>query len=156
MERSTRRTLAASTVAAGLIIATPLVMSLEGKRNVDYLDIVGVPTACYGQTGTGVRVGTRRTDPECRTMLARSLREHAENVRSCVTVDPPATRFAALLSLEYNIGRRAFCGSTVVRRLNAGDDAGSCAHFSDWVVAGGRRQPGLVNRRARERALCEQ
>ena len=63
---------------------------------------------------------------------------------------------AAFVSLAYNIGPSAFKKSTVVRRFRARDYAGACAAMEMWNKAGGRVLPGLVTRRADERALCEQ
>ena len=35
-------------------------------------------------------------------------------------------------SLAYNIGTGAFCGSTLVKKSNAGDYAGACEEFLRW------------------------
>ena len=62
---------------------------------------------------------------------------------------------AAFLSFAFNVGNRAFCDSTLARKANAGDMAGACAELSRWTYAGGKQLPGLVRRRATERAVCE-
>jgi lysozyme len=62
---------------------------------------------------------------------------------------------AAYLSFAFNVGVNAFCGSTAVRKLNAGDRTGACAELSNWTRSGGKVLPGLVRRRAAERQLCE-
>jgi lysozyme len=62
---------------------------------------------------------------------------------------------AAFLSFAFNVGNGNFCGSTLVRKANAGDMRGACAELSRWVYAGGKELPGLVRRRAAERAMCE-
>jgi len=38
----------------------------------------------------------------------------------------------ALVSFSYNVGSRAFCQSTLVKRLNAEDYAGACAKLLRW------------------------
>jgi lysozyme len=62
---------------------------------------------------------------------------------------------AASVSFAYNVGAQAFCGSTMARKLRAGDMPGACAELSRWVYAKGELLPGLVRRRAAERAMCE-
>ncbi|PRG74053.1 glycosyl hydrolase, partial [Burkholderia multivorans] len=66
------------------------------------------------------------------------------------------------VSFAYNVGAGAYCGSTTAKRFNAGDWKGACRALNEadngrpqWVTAGGRVLPGLVKRRAEERALCE-
>ena len=76
-------------------------------------------------------------------------------LKQCVRVSLHQYECDAFVSLAYNIGSGAFCGSTLVRKLNAGDYAGACAEIDRWVYAGGKRLPGLVKRRAEERARCE-
>ena len=55
----------------------------------------------------------------------------------------------------FNVGNARFCSSTLARKANAGDMAGACAELSRWTYAGGKPLPGLVKRRATERAICE-
>jgi GH24 family phage-related lysozyme (muramidase) len=43
----------------------------------------------------------------------------------------------------------------LLRKLNAGDYAGAAAEFPKWCHAGREVLPGLVTRRARERAMFE-
>lgn len=61
----------------------------------------------------------------------------------------------ALTSLGYNIGTTALRGSTLLRKLNAGDAAGASAEFPKWVKAAGKILPGLVARRKAERAMFD-
>lgn len=62
-------------------------------------------------------------------------------------------QLGALTSLAYNIGVAALEGSSVRRRLIAGDVQGAADGFRMWRYAGGRELPGLVNRREAERAV---
>ena len=57
-------------------------------------------------------------------------------------------------ALAYNIGPGAFCGSTLVKRLNAEDYPGACREILRWNRAGGRVVQGLVNRREAEYRQC--
>ncbi|WP_414832178.1 lysozyme [Afifella sp. YEN Y35] len=143
------------TVTALGILAVGFVGGWEGKRNVAYRDIVGVPTICFGET-RGVKMGDTATDAECATMLGDGLVEFEAGMRSCLR-DPdaiPDESYVAFLSAAYNIGQRAFCRSSMARRWNAGDLRGACDALLMWNKAGGRVIRGLVNRRKAERELC--
>lgn len=142
--------------AAGILYA--FVPAHEGEALTTYLDPVGVATVCYGDTDPALAVpGRSYSRAECLASLERQLIAHAEPVLEAVpevAASPEMT--AAFVSLAYNIGPGAFRKSTVVKRFKAGDYAGACAAIEMWNKAGGRVLPGLVNRRADERALCEQ
>lgn len=141
------------TVAGSLAIG--IVGGYEGLRTKAYRDIVGVPTVCFGET-RGVKMGDSYTVEECRAMLGDALVEFERGMRQCM-VKPdsiPDKPYVAFLSLTYNIGIGAFCKSTLVRKVNAGDIRGACNELPKWNKAGGKVVKGLVRRRAEERALC--
>lgn len=140
--------------AACAALLIPLVAGFEGLRQKAYLDAVGIPTICFGATA-GVRLGDTATIDQCKDLLAQDLLTAATAVESCVHVPLADNQRAAFVSFTYNVGGRAFCGSTLVRKLNAKDYNGACAELSKWVTAKGLKLPGLVKRRAAERALCE-
>jgi lysozyme len=52
----------------------------------------------------------------------------------------------------YNVGAIIY-KSTLIRKLNSGNYAGAANEFSKWTHVNGKVDPGLVSRRARERAL---
>ncbi len=60
----------------------------------------------------------------------------------------------ALASFVYNVGPGAYGGSTLLRKLRAGDLIGACNQLSRWVYAGGKRLRGLERRREAERKIC--
>jgi hypothetical protein len=68
-----------------------------------------------------------------------------------VPVNP--NEFSALVSFAYNLGAEALRKSTLLRLLNAHNYAGAAGQFSRWTYAAGKQLPGLVRRRAAERAL---
>ncbi len=153
--RAQKKTAAAALVAAAVAIATPTIMHWEGKRNVTYLDIVGVPTACYGNTAKAGAPGTRWTDEQCNVLLDEDVRSHLNGVLACTpSLGDRPYQLAAANSLAFNIGVAGYCRSTVAKRFNTGDYRGGCDAFRMWVMAGGKRVQGLVNRREDERALC--
>lgn len=135
--------------------AVALVGAWEGVKTVAYKDIVGVPTVCFGET-RGVKMGDRYTMDECRAMLGDALVEFETNMRKCLKAPDsiPDKPYTAFLSLSYNIGTGAFCGSTVARKANEGDLKGACNAIPAWNRAGGRVVKGLVNRRAEEQKIC--
>lgn len=139
--------------AAGVALAVGLVGGFEGLRHNVYLDVVRVPTYCYGET-KNPEWGRRYTTAECNALLEGRLAEFAEGVDKCVKVEMPPHRWAASISLAYNIGTGAFCRSTYVRRLNAGEGAAACDSMLAFNKAKGRIFPGLERRRQAEAAMC--
>jgi lysozyme len=138
-----------------LALATPFVMKWEGKKNTTYLDVVGVPTVCYGQTGAMARIGATYSDAECKAALDAELWEYAQELDKCVLRDVTPYQGAAILELGYNVGTPALCGSTMVRMINAGEPATRwCQQLHRWVRAQGRVYRGLVNRRADSYNMC--
>lgn len=139
--------------AAWITICVACVGSAEGLRTVAYRDPVGIPTICFGET-KGVRLGDKATVDECKGMLGSRVEEFGRGVDACVKVPLPDTRKAAFVSFSYNVGTQAFCSSTLVRKLNAGDTVGACDELLRWTKAKGITLPGLVKRREQERAMC--
>lgn len=140
-------------LALALSIAMPVVERWEGTRTDPYRDVVGVWTVCTGETRVAMR---RYSEAECAQMLRRALEhDYAPAILAAVPdLRERPHQLAASISLSYNIGTAAFARSTVVRRFNAGDWHGGCNAFLMWDRAGGRRVPGLTNRRRAERLLC--
>lgn len=134
--------------------AVSLVAYFEGYVPRVYVDPVGRLASCYGHDDPTLKPGTTYTRAQCETMLADDLAKHAEAL-NCVKTPMTDGQKAAFVSFAYNVGVSGFCGSTLVRKANAGDMAGACAELSRWVMAGGKKLPGLVKRRAAERELCE-
>ncbi len=62
-------------------------------------------------------------------------------------------QLGALTSFVYNLGAGAYQASILRRRVRAGRDGEAADEFGRWVHARGRVLPGLVRRRAAERAL---
>ncbi|MFU2024612.1 lysozyme, partial [Bordetella avium] len=51
-------------------------------------------------------------------------------------------------------GPGAYGGSTLTRKLRAGDLAGACRELPRWVYAGGTKLRGLERRRDAEMRIC--
>jgi lysozyme len=137
------------------ILATAVIGNYDGLILVAYQDVIGVWTACYGET-KGIRPGMKFTKERCDILFIESLERHEKIMRSCLN-DPdslPPRVYVAALSLTYNIGGGAWCKSSVARDLNNLDLGRACDDLRRFNRAGGHVEPGLVKRRARERALC--
>lgn len=139
-----------------------LVKAHEGLRLDAYICPAGKPTIGYGHT-EGVSLGMKISEHQAEVILSLDL-EHAERAVLEITrgVELNENQTAALTSFFFNVGRLNFAKSTMLRRLKAGDMDGAAAEFERWVWAdnpetpepGDKRQlPGLVKRRAAERAL---
>lgn len=139
--------------AGWLAVAIAAVCAYEGLSLTEYPDVGNVPTICYGET-RDVHVGDVTTKEQCDQRLSLRLIEFNDGVNSCVKVDLPDARRAAFVSLSYNIGTTAFCKSTVVRKINAGDVMGACDAMLMWNKVNGRIWQGLTNRRVKEREMC--
>lgn len=149
-----RRGLAAivgAAAAAGLLALTP---QWEGTKLHTYKDIGGVLTYCTGATEDAAW-GRSYTPAECKAQLDRDLARHAEGVVACVKAPLTDGQKIAFVDTAYNTGVAAFCESSMARRANAGDVAGSCAALSLWDKVDGKPVKGLTRRRAAARAICE-
>jgi lysozyme len=136
-------------------LGVAVIGGFEGLRLVAYRDVVGTPTACFGET-RGIRLGMKFSKPECDAMLLKGLDEFAAGVERCVPSarSMPEPRYIAHLSLAYNIGIGGYCKSSIARLENAGHTVAACDSFLKYNRAGGVVFPGLTRRREKERALC--
>ena len=141
-------------VASALVVGT--IAGYEGYSGTAYDDGVGVQTIGFGAT-EGVRPG-QRTDPvRAVQRLSVDVSAHARRVSACIGEVPlHQAEFDAYVSLAYNIGTSAFCGSTLVKKLRATppDYPGACAEILRWDYAGGQRLAGLTRRRQAEHRAC--
>ena len=139
------------------LFGVDLICGFEGKRLTAYDDGVGVWTIGFGTTvypnGMKVKKGDTCTEAQAKAYMAHDLKKFETAVNNAVTVPLSQNQFDALVSLAYNIGANAFSKSTLVKKLNANNIRGAANQFDVWVNAGGKRMQGLVNRRAKEKAL---
>jgi lysozyme len=88
-------------------------------------------------------------------MLGNRLLEFEREMRACLKTDALTDgQYVAFLSLSYNIGSRAFCRSTLVRKANEGQYFAACNELLKWNKAGGVEWAGLTRRRKEERKMC--
>lgn len=146
------------TLTKAAAVVLPLTAGAEGLYTKVYLDPVGIPTQCFGET-QGVRMGDPEATPErCRAQLAGRLAEYDAGLERCLSPAVPVEVRASLLDLAYNAGTDAVCRSSAVRKANAGDLRGACDEQLRWnkaTVAGKVVElPGLTKRRQAARELC--
>ena len=139
--------------ASWVAICVACLVPFEGLRQVAYMDPVGIPTVCFGET-RGVELGQGYTKEQCKEMLGNRVLEFGAAVDRCTPVPMPPERKAALVSFAYNVGVSSYCSSTLARLLNSGDPIGACNQLSRWTKAKGFELPGLVKRRELERQMC--
>ena len=152
---SDRARLAAKVGAAAAAAALALVAAHEGYVPRVYRDPIGRLAACYGHDDQTLKPGTTYTRAQCVAMLDEDLAKHAEAI-DCFKVSLTEGQKVAIVSFAFNVGTGAVCKSTMARKANAGAaPAEWCAELDRWVLAGGKKLPGLVARRAEERRLCE-
>ena len=148
-----RRAVAALTLSAAGFLS---LLQSEGYTSRAVIPIKGdVPTIGFGTTD-GVKMGDTITPQAAVSRALSDVSKFEGALKRCVKVPLTQGEYDAYLSLSYNIGSGAFCGSTLVRKLNAGDYAGACEQVLVWDKAGGRRVKGLTARRNREYAQCRQ
>jgi lysozyme len=129
------------------------IATFEGYSPTTYLDIVGIPTIGFGTT-QGVKPG-QKIDPVAALQRKLSDVQKFEGaIKQCVTVPLHQYEYDAYLSLAYNIGSGAFCGSTLVKKLNQQDYTGACREILRWNRAGGKVVRGLSVRREKEYRTC--
>ena len=146
-----RRAVAALTLSAAGFLS---LLQSEGYTSRAVIPIKGdVPTIGFGTTA-GVKMGDTITPQAAVSRALSDVSKFEGALKRCVKVPLNQGEYDAYLSLSYNIGSGAFCGSTLVRKLNAGDYAGACEQVLVWDKAGGRRVQGLTARRNREYAQC--
>ncbi|HLS54193.1 MAG TPA: lysozyme [Tissierellaceae bacterium] len=135
------------------------VTNKDGLHTV-YLDPIGIPTACWGQTGRDlygkpIQMGATYTEDECIQMLANTLKSFEQQINQ-MTKNNYASDWqkAALISFAYNSGTGNFQRSTLRSYILAGDHGSACDQLSRWVYANKKKLRGLVLRRGEEREWC--
>lgn len=159
-----RLPLAALMLSASALIGIAL---NEGYTDRAVIPVKGdVPTIGFGTTtrpdGSPVRMGDRTTPVEALARKSRDITKFEGALKRCVRVPLTQGEYDAYVEHAYNIGPVAFCDSTIVKRLNAGDYKGACDAILMWKrvgkqdcsVPGNRICPGLWTRRLETHAKC--
>jgi lysozyme len=136
-------------------LAFGVLVNYEGWCGSACIPIPGdVPTLGFGTT-EGVKLGDTITPPKAVSRALQDVAKYEGAVKQCVKVPLHQYEYDAFISLSYNIGPGAFCGSTLVRVLNAGDYTEGCRQILRWDRAQGRQVRGLTLRRQAEYKTCK-
>lgn len=110
-------------------------------------------TIGYGHYGADVSPGMTVTRAEAEQLLRKDLSKFESALIALCEKDRVSLsqqEFDALISFTYNLGSARLPGSTLWKKVRAGDYAGATSEFHKWTKAGGKELPGLVRRRAAE------
>lgn len=143
--------------AAGLVS----IVAFEGYTSTAVRPLPGdVPTIGFGTTA-GVKMGDTITPPAALGRALRDVQQFEGALKNCVRVPLYQHEYDVYISFAYNVGAGAFCSSTLVKRLNAGDYAGACTELLRWTYFQGKncadpanKCQGLAKRRQAEYAQC--
>lgn len=144
-------------VIAGIVLSASALVAIvtsEGYTDTAVIPVPGdVPTIGFGTT-EGVKPGDHITPPKALARALTDVQKFEGALKRCVTVPLHQYEYDAYVSLAYNIGPGAFCGSTLVKRLNAGDYIGACQAILMWDKFKGKPLRGLTIRRQSEYKTC--
>lgn len=143
----------------GRNMALKVIKQFEGLSLVPYKDTGGVWTIGYGHKilpseqyypyGPVKEITVQEAD----NLLGQDTHTASNAIADYVTVPLTANQKDALTSFAYNVGVNAFAGSTLLKKLNAGDYQGAANEFLKWNHDNGVVVAGLTARREAERNL---
>ncbi|KAF2112309.1 family 24 glycoside hydrolase [Lophiotrema nucula] len=141
-----------------------LIKEFEGFVASPEPDPIGLPTVGYGhlcQTSgcSEVPYAFPLTTTTASQLLASDLKspQQAITLDTASSVVLNANQYGALVSWAFNVGNGNVASSTLIKRLNAGEDEGTviAEELPKWNQGGGQTLPGLVRRRAAEVQLAQ-
>lgn len=132
-----------------------LIKQYETCRLAAYMPTPDDVWTCGWGSTKGVTENTVWTQEEADARFLEDVAWVEDCVNRAVTVPMTQNEFDALSSLCFNIGCKAFSGSTLVRLLNDSDYDAAAKEFSRWNKQRGKELAGLTKRRAQEAALFE-
>lgn len=139
--------------------AIELIKIAEGFKSHPYLCPANVPTIGYGSTRYADNTPVKMSDKPITVVQAEALllatlaKEYEPAVNRYVRVAINQNQFDALVSFVYNVGIQALRTSTLLRLVNENKFIAASSEFKKWIWANGKKMPGLIIRRERERLL---
>lgn len=146
------------TLVASLTLSASALVGLavhEGYRDEAYIPVKGDrPTLGFGDA-QGVKIGDKTDPVRALIRLNQQADVFQQQMRQCIG-DVPMYQYEwdAIISWAFNVGSRAACGSTLVKKLQAFDYAGACDELLRWDRFNGKPLAGLTKRRQEEHKLC--
>lgn len=138
--------------------ALQLTKTSEGWRPRLYNDAAGYCTIGYGHLVARrrcnglepIELRNGLTLGQGETLLRGDLSSAQYTVLTAVTLPMSDGQFGALVDFVFNVGSANFRKSTLLRVVNDGQLDLVEGQFKRWVLADGKKWPGLVTRRHRE------
>ncbi|KAG9253939.1 lysozyme [Emericellopsis atlantica] len=141
-----------------------LITEFEGFSSDIYLDPSGYPTVGYGHlcadsSCSDVPYSIPLSEADGRSLL----RSDVAVAQNCITLDTGsnvvlnANQYGAFVSWAFNVGCGNSGSSTLISRLNAGENPNTVAaqELPKWTYSNGVELPGLVRRRNAEVDLAQ-
>ncbi|EDN08523.1 predicted protein [Histoplasma mississippiense (nom. inval.)] len=139
-----------------------LIKEFEGFVPRPEPDPIGLPTVGYGhlcKTKGCKEVKFPLSKGTATTLLKKDLRsfQQAITLSTKTAVKLNANQYGALVSWAYNVGPNAARSSSLISRLNQGEDPNQviAQELPKWRLAGGKVFEGLVRRRKAEVKLAK-
>jgi len=128
-----------------------LIRRFEGFSAMPYLCPAGYLTVGYGHVVKNPDAFRQPiTEDEATEILTVDVETAERAVLRLISVPLTDGQFDALVSFTFNLGAGALQRSTLRRKVNREDHEDIPAEFRKWVWAGGKKQKGLIRRRAAE------
>ena len=130
-----------------------VIKKFEGLRLKAYKCPAGVYTIGYGHT-ENVYADSEISELMADQILRKDLQKFEQAINN---LDLPLLQceFDALVSFVFNVGIGNFNKSTLKKLLLQKKFFYAAKEFDKWVFAGGKKLPGLQNRRNKERKIFE-
>lgn len=123
LTRNSRVAIAGLALSAAAFVG---ILTREGYTDNAIIPTKGdVPTYGFGTTG-GVKMGDKTTPVKAVQRALKDVSTFEGAMKRCVKVPLSQEEYDLYVNLQYNIGSAGFCGSTIVKRLNAYDYRGAC------------------------------
>ena len=132
-----------------------LIRKFEGCQLEAYQDSVGIWTVGVGHTGPDVTPGMQITQAQANALLVDDIHAAEDCIDAFVFQDLTQGQHDACVSFIFNLGCKAFRGSTLLTLINAGKFDEAAGQFQRWNKAGQKVLAGLVRRRAAEAELFQ-
>lgn len=130
-----------------------LIKEYEGFSSTAYMCAAGCLTIGFGHKIKKKDKMVVVTPAEAESLLIQDLFIAERAVIRAVSRELTDNQFAALVSFTFNLGAAALQRSCLRQKVNYGQDKEAAREFLRWVYAGGKRLPGLANRRRAEGIL---
>lgn len=161
MTTQNRSLIAALVLSAAGLVGIAVDEGYNGRAAPDPVKGVAVPTIGFGTTG-GVHMGDTTTPVKALQRKLSDVQGFEGALKTCVKVPLHQYEYDAYINLTYNIGPTAFCGSTLVKKLNAQDYPAACDAILKWrfvgdtdcSAPGNKTCPGLWARRLKTHRQC--